>query len=319
MHNITPEVFLNTLFPSDMRGPDRVIVTYAGDRGWLNRMWPGGRRAISVGTRASYFCVSTVPYEVASADRPKRRREDVQDAWVIVCDDVGTKAKAPPVAPSYVIETSKDNYQYGYIIDPFDVSTAEGRREYDAVLFSLVKAGYNDPGCRSATRVVRLPGSLHKTGFVARLVTWSPERSWELEDLLGVMGVEKVYSDMVESDVAPGKHHSLNDVDDAVYRWLLENKRITGYNEQWVHINCPWRDHHTDGLQGGTATSYSPEHYGTEPPAFKCLHGHCVDKKLGDFAAWLREHGCTPSWGDDDIDISTALAAALRGYNNEEE
>jgi hypothetical protein len=319
MNNITPETFLNTLFPSDMRGSDRVIVTYASDRGWSNKAWPsprGGRRAIPVGTRASYFCVSTVTPASATLPVPKRRREDVSEAWVVVCDDVGTKAAIPPVAPSYIIETSADNFQYGYLIEPFDVSTAAGRRAYDTVLYSLVKAGYNDPGCRSATRVVRLPGSLHSTGFVARLTHWSPSRSWELVDLLPAMGVEEVSSDMVEGDIMPGKHHALADVTDPVYLWLLEHKHIIGYNERWVHIQCPWRDAHTDGAQGGSSTSFSPEHYSTEAPAFKCQHGHCVDRKLGDFAKWLRSQGCAPCWGDDDIDAAASLAAALKGLTS---
>jgi hypothetical protein len=32
----------------------------------------------------------------------------------MVLDDVGTKSKVPPLAPTWIIETSPANYQYGY-------------------------------------------------------------------------------------------------------------------------------------------------------------------------------------------------------------
>mgnify|MGYP000326125239 FL=1 len=34
----------------------------------------------------------------------------------MVLDDIGTKSKVPPIPPTWVIETSPDNYQWGYTL-----------------------------------------------------------------------------------------------------------------------------------------------------------------------------------------------------------
>ena len=309
MKNITPEDFLQSVFSLSELDGNQVMLTYRppDGGGWYNRVFSGnGRRRIAIGTKTSYFCVSTV-----AQGSTKRRAQDVREAWVVVCDDVTTKCYTPPVRPSYIIETSEKNYQYGYLIEPFDVSTPEGRIEYDSVLFSLVKAGYNDPGCRSATRVVRLPGSLHSTGFVARVIEWSPERIWDLGALLPEMQVDQVYPTSgggAGCAANAGRYERLDDVIDPVYAWLCDHNRVLGHNDAWVHIECPWRDTHTGGAQGVGDTSFSPEEYNTAAPAFKCQHGHCTDKKLPHFRAWLEKQGCPVSWGDPDIGDAARLA-----------
>ena len=167
------------------------------------------------------FCVSTV-----KRNRKARRRfVDVQRAFVVPCDDVGSKSEVPPVAPSYIVETSPENFQYGYLIDPFDVSQeSEGGAEYyDGVLFGLANAGYNDPGCRSATRVIKLPGSVHHSGFVTRLVEWRPERSWDLAELVAEMGIEVATVVRKTYHSKPVRYVRLEDIADATYRWLVDN------------------------------------------------------------------------------------------------
>ena len=303
MEDITPHHFIETVFDDP---PDRVIYTHQLEDGRWRNTYVGRRTKIPVATYPTYFCVSTVDQQ----DYPRRSYKNVREAWVVVCDDVGTKASEPPVAPSYIIETSEGNYQWGYLIEPYDVSTAAGRQEYDSVLYSLVLAGYNDPGCRNASRVVRLPGSLHRTGFVARVMAWAPDRVWELEDILPAMGVEKHYplSGSI-IDAEPGKYSALEDVTDSVYKWLVAEGRVHGHNKDWVFIECPWRGEHTDGLQGLTSTAYSPEDYGSAaPPAFKCLHGHCAERGISDFKKILQRDGCTAQWGEEvDINILTAF------------
>jgi len=295
---ITPETFLNTVFEVEPGHIGYEIIYTIKAEKWRNHYYRRSRRKIPVGTAATYYCVSSCTFD---SNYPRRNRNTVQQAWVVPLDDICTKAKAPDLQPSYKIETSAGNFQWGYLIEPFDVSTPEGRLEYDAVLYSAVKAGHNDPGCRSATRVVRLPGSLHKTGFVARVTEWNPERIWNLEDLLSALEIEKVYPSAAVSS-EPGKYTRLEDVKDPVYGWLCDSQLTTGHNQDWVHILCPWRDQHTDGLQGDGATGYSPEDYSTMAPAFKCFHGHCADKTTRDFRDWLVAEGCPVEWGEMDMD-----------------
>ena len=291
MKTITPETFLETLFPPDITGDETVVAAHPDS--FVSRetgkqvdyyRQVNARRA-QYDKRPWYFCVSTV---VRQRQRQiKKRLEDVRTAMVLVVDDIGTKCKAPRVPPSYTIETSDGNFQWGYLIEPFDVSTPKGQKYYDSVLVSLATAGQNDPGFRSATRLARLPGSLHRTGWRAQVAGWHPDRSWDLPDLFEAFKVPFKEGKGSKFALQPGKFDTLADVDDPVYRWLEDTGRVLGHNDQWVYIECPWRHSHTGGLQGPTSTAYSPEDYGRAGRGFKCLHGHCTTQGLPEFLTWV--------------------------------
>ena len=291
MHNITPETFLNTLFPSDLLLPDeRPVVAWpesftSDETGKLVEYYRQKhyRRGCLPAGKATYFCVSTV--ERQRKRQVKKRLEDVRTAMVLVLDDIGTKSVAPSVAPSYRLETSSGNFQYGYILEPYDVSTPEGQAYFDSVLYSLAEAGHNDPGCRSASRLVRLPHSSHQSGFTSVITDWCPDRTWHLEDLAEQFDIplkppRKTFA------LQPGKYERLEDVSDTVYDWLVTSGRVLGHNDQWVYIECPWRSQHTDGAQGSTSTAYSPKDYGRAGSGFKCLHGHCAKRGVDDLITY---------------------------------
>ena len=241
------------------------------------------------GEETLYFCFSTA---VKQEDGKARRRAvDLREAYVIVFDDIGTKAAVPPVEPSYILQTSIKNgvanYQYGYLIEAFDVSSAERRAYFDGVLLAASKAGFNDPGMRSAGRIARLPGALHKSGFVAELVKMDANRVFVLEDLVAELGLDVVVDDTVR-DLAAGTAN-LDNCNDQVLDWLLDAGLVEGgATGDFINVTCPWHEEHTDGR---TAAGYSPENFGKEGRQFKCLHGHCSHRKTGDFLAWVAEQG----------------------------
>ena len=293
MYCIDPAEFLQTLFPPDLLLPDELpviahpasftsrdtgkVVEYYRQFHWSGR----GRVPDDV---ATYFCLSTVQRQ--RQRQIKKRLEDVRTAFVLVVDDVCTKSVAPDVPPSYVLETSHGNYQYGWLIEPYDVSTPRGQAYYDSCLYSLAAAGHNDEGFRSASRLARLPGSLHRTGFKAGIVAWHPERVWDLEALMPLFDIplktpRKTYA------LKPGRYDRLEDVYDPVYAYLVETGRVLGHNDQWVFIECPWRSSHTDGAQGMSSTAFSPMDYGRAGRGFKCLHGHCANRGLDDFLTFI--------------------------------
>jgi hypothetical protein len=290
MHDITQHEFMTTLFPPDLLLRDeRPAVTWKDEftsretgklvEYWANRHY---REGIVPAGKASYFCVSTV--ERQRQRKIRRRLEEARTAMVLSVDDLGTKSEYCDVPMSYLLETSAGNYHGGWLLHPYDVSTPAGQAYYDSVLYSLAEAGLNDPGCRSSTRVMRLPGSLHKTGFEARVVEWNPERIWDLEELVEAFDIpmkepRKSYA------LKPGKYDVLENVVDPVYAWLVDNWTIYGHNDCWVHIECPWRSTHTDNAQGPSSSSYSPMDYGRGGVGFKCMHGHCVHRGVDDFMA----------------------------------
>ena len=294
MNNITVNTFLNTLFPPDLLLPDeRPAIAYPDSfrsRGtgklveYYRQMHPVERMALT--GKSTYFCVSTVQRQ--RARQIKKRLEDVRTAWVLVLDDIGSKSKPPRVPPSYQLETSEGNYQWGYLIEPYDVSTPEGQAYYDTALYVMAEAGHNDPGFRSASRLARMPGSVHRTGWIARLTDWNPQRSWDLESLMADFQVPLV-TPRVAKALKPGKWTDLADVEDPVLDWLQDNGQVLGHNDQWVFIECPWRDTHTGGAQGASSTAYSPADYGREGVGFKCLHGHCVKRGVDDLLTFVAQ------------------------------
>ncbi len=301
MDHITPDSFISTVFPPDLllsgekvciAHPNSFVSRETGERVDFYRQlnWkPGAQRVLN---EAWYYCVSTV---VAQRRRQiKKRLEDVRTAFVLVVDDVGTKSQAPTVEPSYVLETSDGNFQWGYLLEPFDVSTPDGAAYYDQCLMSLAAAGFNDPGFRSANRLARLPGSLHKSGFTAVVRVWEPWHVWELEGLMREFDVPLVPVARRGGirERAPGTVTLIGDIQDPLYFWLVEHHQPTGYAADFAFIECPWRSGHTDGRQGPTATVFSPYGYGRyRERGFKCLHGHCAGYSIRHFEEWARSQG----------------------------
>ena len=294
----TPANFLETLFPPHMTPIDEApvvawpasfrnketgrVVDYYAQRQWHPRR-------VLPHDCATYYCLSTVRKQ-GEARQVRKTLDDVRTARVLVIDDVGTKSKPPCVTPTYKLETSEGNFQWGYALTGFDVSTPDGQHYFDSVLYSLALAGHNDPGFRSATRLARLPGSLHRSGFEARIIEWNRSARFHLADLFPRFNIPLEQPRKARS-LTPGKHTQLATVTDSVYDWLLEVHPLYGHSDQWLFIECPWRHRHTDKAQGASSTAYSPLDYGQGGRGFKCLHGHCADKHVGDFLQWCCDSG----------------------------
>ena len=103
----------------------------------------------------NYFCVSLM-------DRPGvRRKANFKALHVLVVDDVGPKVDPAKVlnetgTPTYRLETSPGNEQWGYVLEPpvTDLARAE------ALIVGTIQllAGGKDPGMAGVTRLMRLPG-----------------------------------------------------------------------------------------------------------------------------------------------------------------
>lgn len=280
--NSTPSVadFIAAIFP-DPGDDERVLLTRNDDGFFSNYGWTP-RTARIVRDAPWYFCVSTV----RPAERElKRDRESLHTAYCVVLDDVGTKATAPEVGPSWVLESSPGNQQWGYLIEPLALDP-KGMALYEGCVRGLAQAGHTDGGAGGAYRVMRVPGSVHKTGFVSRVLSWEPGRFWGLEVLMGEMGVEPV--ERAVFDVQRRAVPSNLAMDDPVLRWLDEQGLVLGANEKFVEVVCPWHAEHTDG---GLSAGYSPVGYYDQFRSFSCFHEHCEGRKIAQFQRWVEEQG----------------------------
>ena len=199
---------------------------------------------------------------------------------VMMLDDIGTKSKEPPLAPTWIMETSEGSFQWGYA---FKEQPTKG--DFTAAIKAIAKAGYTDPGATNAVRNFRLPGSVNlkpgRNNFKSVLVKFHPEREYTLPEICDALGVVPD-----PADTATNVAIRLADTGkDSVVTWLNEQGMIlsAANGEGWMGIVCPNNAEHTDGNIEGR---YKPL-----DRSFCCLHGHCVDFSSQMFLDWVAENG----------------------------
>jgi hypothetical protein len=199
---------------------------------------------------------------------------------VMMLDDIGTKSKEPPLAPTWIMETSEGSYRWGYA---FKEQPTKG--DFTAAIKAIAKAGYTDPGATNAVRNFRLPGSINlkpgRDNFASRLVEFHPEREYNLEDICVALAVTPD-----PADTATNVAIRLADTGkDSVVTWLNEQGMImsAANGEGWMGVVCPNNAEHTDGNIEGR---YKPL-----DRSYCCLHGHCVDFSSQMFLDWVADNG----------------------------
>ena len=199
---------------------------------------------------------------------------------VMMLDDIGTKSKEPPLAPTWIMETSEGSYQWGYA---FKEQPTKG--DFTAAIKAIAKAGYTDPGATNAVRNFRLPGSINlkpgRNNFVSTLIQFNPEREYNLEDICVALAVTPD-----PADTATNVAIRLADTGkDSVVTWLNEQGMIMSpaNGEGWMSVVCPNNAEHTDGNIEGR---YKPL-----DRSYCCLHGHCVDFSSQMFLDWVADNG----------------------------
>jgi len=198
----------------------------------------------------------------------------------MMLDDIGTKSKTPPLAPTWILETSPANFQYGYA---FSEQPTKG--EFTAAVKAIAAANYTDAGATNAVRNVRLPGSINlkpgRDNFEAKLVEFHPERDYTLEEICTALGVTPAPADT--NHYAPIR--LADNVGDDVLSWLNDQgmvlSKING--EGWLSVTCPNNAEHTDGNPEGR---YKPL-----DRSYCCLHSHCVDFGSQTFLDWVAANG----------------------------
>lgn len=228
--------------------------------------------------------------------KPAARADNCDYVLVMMLDDIGTKSLEPPLPPTWVMETSPGNYQWGY---SFIEQPTKG--QFSAAIKAIAAAGYTDPGAANPVRNFRIPGSVNiKNGFVSRLVSFDPSREYTLDQICDALGVTP----------GPPEEHGRPPVrladtgSDVVVEWLNSQSLVLSppNPEGWIGVVCPNSDLHSDGdLEG----RYLPA-----TRAFRCFHGHCDHLDSASFLAWVDENGgprVLPGLRDD------LIAGAMKG------
>ena len=200
---------------------------------------------------------------------------------VLVLDDVGTKSKEPPLAPTWIMETSPGSFQWGYAF----TENQPTKGEFSAAIKAIADAGYTDPGATNPVRNFRLPGSINlkpgRNAFASRLVEFHPERMFDLPQICTALGVTPAEAD--STTYRPVRVHDAGG--DDVFEWLADRGLVLSNPnaEGWAGVVCPNAAEHTDGNPEGR---YMPA-----SRAYCCMHSHCVELDSVAFLAWVAEQG----------------------------
>ncbi len=193
-----------------------------------------------------------------------------------------------------MIETSKDNYQIGFILSEPLTEAAEA----DRLLTAIIDAGLTDP-CASGpcSRLGRLPAAINgkhqnDDGLIwhCEIKDWQPERRYSVQEIVEGLQIElketsqqrrsqnrksSIVSDQTQEDEVHIPRANENPVIAALkisgrYKQPLGNEKHD--------ITCPWVHEHTDQVDQGTAYFEPSESYPLG--GFKCLHGHCAERRV---------------------------------------
>ena len=200
----------------------------------------------------------------------------------LVLDDVGTKSKTPELAPTWIIETSSNNYQYGYTFRLDDQPT---KGEFSAAIKAIADAGYTDGGAINAVRNFRLPGSVNlkpgRDNFKSVLTSFNPTLEFSLPEICNALGVIPA-----EADTAAVKRIDLmDDGQDDVLTWLdARGDVIESVNgEGWYGVNCINSSAHSDG---NPMARYHPLNR-----AYMCFHESCQHLDSKTYLEWVQANG----------------------------
>jgi len=270
---------------------NRHLAAWAGD--WQGR-WPGFEDG---DPSNQYFCISV--FSPDNNGKARRRKALYLRTYVIVLDDVREKLPAAEAAklpaPSYVLETSPGSEQWGYILDHPCGDRAQVENLLDGLVANGLAPDGKDPGMKGVTRYVRLPGGYNNKAaklvdgqpFKCRLLTWNPERKYNLHQLAAPFRVDinaARRSERLEGATDVPDHPVLHLPD------LILVKEVRGAGR--FDVVCPWVEEHTGGDDSGSAVFTNDD----GSLGFKCHHGACEQRTARDLMAYIE--ASHPGWTD---------------------
>lgn len=242
------------------------------------------------------------------------RKEQFARWCVLVLDDIGTKIPLEKIPeefePTYIIESSPNNFQYGYVFD----KPIEDYEQARALIELVYSGGFSDEGGKLVNKKVRLPEGINgKKGTekyqfrVALRKTDGP--LYTPQEVLKALSLSTTWDEILESahDVRQrnravigtslwspmnAQYASMDGVIDPIVEWLADNNLIRSMDGEWIEIYCPWASDHTEG---GDTASYSPIGYGDDEfkahRAYNCFHSHGDSQKTQHFLDFVAENG----------------------------
>jgi hypothetical protein len=279
----------------------------AGPAAWRPRPWRPGQE-LDLGASWNGY-VTVAAFGRAGDGSFRRRAETFAAGRALMVDDVGTKvdpALVRGVPPSVRIETSPGNEQWWYLLREPERDAAR----FDGVIRAFISSRLlgADPGMSGVARVGRLPNFYNcKPAYGGWRVELREltERRFSIDELLGAFSLQingrRMSRDKLLTEEAVERNRAFL----GAYKFLDDRgmlKRHEPDRSGWTEMRCPWVDTHSGRADNGAALrepAPENEHYG----AFRCHHGHCVDRGWAELTDWITEQAL------DELDAAARGAA----------
>jgi hypothetical protein len=275
-----------------------------GDRKykWMGHLWRPGTATFHLPSATNNYLVISSFYQDPESGKFRRRKAQFAQMHGLMVDDIGTKVqkKRLRLPLSAVVETSPGNFQAWYFL-----TKSAGSCNFataDATLAAMVANGLtadgSDPGMKGVTRYGRLPVGINAKAkyvktlgqpFACRVTAWNPERRYSIEeiakayrlDITSAAARSGTYTRTAPMKLRRGEALRRANDFEAMLKTLSDAGLYVSSRGPWHEIICPWLDEHTDQKANGTAL-YVPAAGNAWLGGFKCHHGHCERRTVGD-------------------------------------
>ncbi len=295
--------FLRTVFGDNLADMRPVVVSFSGNptsvpgKLWFGSPWLGNTDLTEnlPGDSNNYFSLAV--FKPDEAGHYRRQKARFHALHSVMLDDVGSKVATERLTlpPSWMLETSPGNHQAGYLLrEPLTDGLVT-----DKLMNAIVAAGLCDPGANGPrARLARLPVAVngkHSPLFVYKMVVWSPELRYSIEELVDGLQLEMIQATRPRRQSTRTSQERPSDGDPVWIARPDENAVLVELRNRGLYkaplgegkhnITCPWVKEHTGEVDSGTAY-FEPDDL-WPIGGFKCLHGHCADRHVRDLLRTL--------------------------------
>lgn len=293
--------FLKRIFGDKPSDEQPIIVSFKGNplkvakQKWFGKPWDSASIIELPSDANNYFSLACFkPNEVGEY---RRQKTQFHTLHAVMLDDIRSKIPVERLTlePSWILETSPENFQVGYIFaEPINDSKLA-----DQLMNAIVSAGLCDPGANGPTaRLARLPVAVngkHEPSFQCQLKSWLPDNRYSIQELIDGLQLE-----IVEKKCTKRDYNKTGEVVDADSEQIWtprpeENAVLTALRRRGLYksplgegkhdITCPWVNEHTASVDSGTAYFEPDGNYSMG--GLKCQHGHCSERRIRDLLSFL--------------------------------
>ena len=298
--NVGNGEFLLAVFGADLADARPFVVSFEGDPGsgpkkrWCGLPWQSASGIFPSlpSTANNYFSLAT--FRPDDTGWYRRRKAHFHALYAVMLDDVGTKVvmERLTLGPSWLLETSPDNHQAGYLLsEPLSNGAAA-----DQLMNAIIDAGLCDPGANGPrSRLARLPCAVngkHTPPFVCRMVAWSPAVRYSVDELIDGLQLDMMPAGRARTRSMQGRpgEGDPSGISRPEHNAVLAALRGCGLykaplGEGRHDITCPWVREHTGEVDDGAAYFEPDDQWPIG--GFNCFHGHCADRHIRDLLRCL--------------------------------